>query len=473
MSKTDMTTVKIDSKPLFSGRELAKIIVPLIIQQLLAVLVGAVDTMMVSFAGDAAVSGVSLVNSLDTVLVIFFTSMTAGGSVVVAQLLGKKNGEEVNEAAKQLVYISTILALILTAAVVILRRPLLSLLFGDAQADVMAAALDYCFYVSLSFPLLAISGSIGAVFRVSGNSAIELYSSLLINVINIGGNAWFIIGMGMGAKGAAISTLISRAIGAAVMLVLIFNKKRAVRIENILKYKPRGDIIKRIMRIGVPNGIENTMFQFGRLLTQSLISTMGTAVIAANAVALTISGFQYTVGTACSSTMIAVVGRCLGAKEFGQAKRYSLRILLINYIALWTVILGTLTFLTPFVSLYDISPESIEIAKKLIVYHALVAAAIWPIGFMLPSCFRAAGDVNFTLVISMLSMWIFRVAGGYVMALPSVSVLNLFTVPGLGMGVMGVWIAMTVDWVFRVALFLWRYLSGRWLSARVSKDKSA
>lgn len=473
MDISSVVVPKEKSKPLFTGKALAKIIIPLMLQQLLAVMVGAIDTMMVSYAGDAAVSGVSLVNSLDNVLVIFFTAMASGGSVVIAQLLGTKNGKDVNEASKQLVYISTIISLVLMTAVLILRKPLLTLLFGDAEIDVMESATEYFFFVSMSFPMLAISGSIGAVFRAWGDSLISLIESIIINILNIGGNALFIIVFGMGAKGAAIATLISRTIGAAIMFVLILSKKRAIRIENIFKYKPNSAMINKILRIGVPNGIENAMFQFGRLMTQSLISTMGTAVIAANAVALTVSNFQYTVGTACSSAMIAVVGRCIGAGEYEQAKRYSRRILLINYIALWTVILFTVTLLRPLVSLYDVSVASSALACELILYHSAVAALIWPIGFMLPSSFRAAGDVNFTLVISMLSMWICRVAGGYVAALESVSVLGIFTIPGIGLGIFGVWIAMFVDWAFRVSFFLWRYLSGRWMYARRNKIKGA
>ena len=220
MDISSVVVPKEKSKPMFTGKALAKIIIPLMLQQLLAVMVGAIDTMMVSYAGDAAVSGVSLVNSLDNVLVIFFTAMASGGSVVVAQLLGTKNGKDVNEASKQLIYISTIISLVLMTAVLILRKPLLTLLFGDAEADVMESAMDYFFFVSMSFPMLAISGSIGAVFRASGDSLISLVESIIINILNIGGNALFIIVFGMGAKGAAIATLISRTIGAAIMFIV-------------------------------------------------------------------------------------------------------------------------------------------------------------------------------------------------------------------------------------------------------------
>ena len=460
-------TADIDkSKLLFSNRDLVKLIIPLILQQVLGVLVSTVDTVMVSSAGEAAVSGVSLVGTLDTLLVIFFTSLISGGAVLIAQTMGKKDYPGACEASKQLLYSSTAAALLITVTVQLLRVPLLHLLFGDAEADVMANAQDYFFFVSMSFPLLAISESIAATFRSQGNTLISMLVSLCTNLVNIGGNALLIMVFGLGAKGAAIATVFARLTGVVILMILIHNKKHPVHLERLFHYRPDFGAIKRILRIGVPNGIENAMFQFGRLLTQSLISSMGTAVIAANAVALTVSNFQYMTGTACSSAMVTVVGRCIGAGEKQQAKRYSRILLALNYVALWAVILVTALFLSPIVSSFDLSDASASLAKQLILYHAAFAAAIWPIGFMLPSAFRAAGDVRFSMIISMLSMWLFRVAGGYVLALPTVSVFGLFSFPGLGMGIMGVWVAMTVDWVFRVSFFLWRYLSGRWLKAK-------
>ena len=452
---------------LFSRQALIKLMIPLILQQILNVTVGTIDTMMVSYAGEAAVSGVSLINTLDVLLVIFFTALIGGGSVVVAQALGQQHEKSIRDAAKQLLYIATAVATVLTVIVLVLRRPLLTLLFGDVEPDVMASAESYFFFVALSFPLLAINESIGACFRSSGNTLISLIVSILINLVNVGGNALLIMGFDMGAAGAAIATTFSRLVGTVILLVLIHRKKYPVHIEHLFHYKPNLGLIKRILHIGIPNGIENCMFQFGRLLTQTLVSTMGTSVIAGNAVALTICNYQYITGTACSSAMITVIGRCIGAKRYDQAKKYSRMILLWNYGMIWAVILVSLLFLNPLVGAYGLSETSSSIAKQLILYHMAFAAAIWPIGFMLPSAFRAASDVRFPMITSMTSMWLFRVILAYFFVLESVSVFALFSLPGLGMGIMGVWIAMTVDWVFRVALYLHRFVSGRWLRHRM------
>jgi len=455
---------------LFSTKALVALTVPLLFQSVLELLVGTIDSVMVSYNGEAAVSGVSLVNTLDTVLVIFFTAMVGGGAVVIAQALGRKKSDDVYESAKQLLYFTLFLSVILTAIVLIFRRPLLNLLFGDVEAAVMSEALGYFSFVTLSFPFLAIASSITSCFRTSGNAMLPLIVSIGANLINVGLNAWFIIGLDMGAAGAGLATTISRGCSAVVLLILILRKKYPVHIERLFYYKPSKAIIRQITHIGVPNGLENTMFQFGRLLTQTLVATMGTSVIAANSVALNISNYQYMTGTACSTVMIAVIGRCIGAQKEAQAKYYSRRILAMNYGLLWAVILGSVIFLGPLVGMYDLSADSSGLSKTLILMHAALAAVIWPLGFMLPSSFRASGDVRFPMVISIASMWTFRIVGAYLLALDSISVFGWFTLPGFGMGIIGVWCAMFIDWGFRCTVFFVHYLRGKWLTRSMQSN---
>lgn len=466
MKSTKVASEPAQSAPLFSGRALFHIIFPLILQQILSITIGTADSMMVSYAGEAAVSGVSLVNTLDTLLILVFTSLVSGGAVVVSQALGRRDREAARAAAKQLLYAATGIAILLSAVVILLRRPLLHLLFGAVEADVMQSALGYFFFVALSFPFLAIESANAASFRAMGNSMVSLLVSLMMNLVNLGGNALLILVLEWGAVGAAVATLASRILGAIVMTVLLHSKKNEVYLEHLWEYKPDLRVIRSILHIGVPNGIENGMFQFGKLLTQTLISTMPTASIAANAVANTMANIQYMTGAAFSNTMVTVVGRCIGAEEKEQAKRYSRLLTVLEYLALFVMALVTVIFARPLIAVYDLSPASSELAHRLILYHSLCAVLVWPIAFTLPSAFRAASDVRFPLVISMFSMWTFRVALSYVFSLETVSVLGLITFPGLGMGVMGVWVAMTVDWLFRTVMFIWRYVSGRWLTVK-------
>lgn len=468
MKFTSAPPAPTDSAPLFSRHDLFKIILPLIIQQILSVTIGTVDSMMVAAAGEAAVSGVSLVNTLDTLLVLVFSSLVAGGSVVVAQSLGRRDPERARAAVKQLVYAATGIAVLLTTTVLLLRRPLLRLLFGTVAADVMTSAEQYFFFIALSFPFLALESANAASFRAMGNSMVSLLVSLLMNLVNVAGNALFILVFGWGAAGAAIATLLSRMLGAVVMTVLIHNRRNPVYLERLFHYKPDLSILRAILHIGIPNGIENGMFQFGKLLTQTLVSTLPTAAIAANAVANTLANIQYMTGSAFSTAMVTVVGRCIGAQEQQQAKRYSRLLVGMAYAALFLVAVFTLLFARPLIGVYDLSAESSALAYRLIMFHSVCAMLVWPIAFVLPAAFRAASDVHFPLVISMFSMWTFRVALSYVFVGEQFHFLGM-SIPGLGIGVIGVWIAMTVDWVFRTAMFLWRYLSGRWLTVHARR----
>ena len=450
-------------KPLFSRKSLVKIIFPLIIQQTLAVTIGMVDSMMVSSAGEAAVSGVSLVTTLDILLICAFSAMATGGAIVISQFIGKKDLEIARSSAKQLIYVTTGVALIIATTVLIFRYPLLNTLFGDVEPEVMKNTQSYFFYIALSFPVLGLYDAGAAIFRAMGNSMISMLASLLMNIINVVCNAILIFGFGMGAAGAAIATLISRVIGAGIMLVLVHNKKNTVYVEKLFHYRPNFTIIKNILKIGIPNGIENSMFQFGKLLTQSLISSMGTAAIAANAVAHTMSTFQYMPGGAIGLATVSIVGRCIGAQEKEQAKKYSRILIAITYCCLWFIVLLTCIFSKTIINVYQLSAEASAMGQELIIYHSICAALIWPIAFTLPNAFRAASDVRFPLIISALSMWLFRVGTCYVLALESVTVFGI-TVPGFGLGVLGVWVAMTLDWLFRAILFAFRYLSGKWLT---------
>lgn len=448
---------------LFSRRDLIRIVIPLALQGILSVAIGMVDSMMVSNKGEAAFAGVSLVGSLDTVLITLFGALTSGGSVVLAQAMGRGDQKHACNAAKQLIYASAMAAAAITISVLLFRVPLLKLLFDDVEESVMRNALSYLTIVSISFPLLAIENSVAASFRAQGDSITTLKTSLFMNFLNIIGNALLIYGANLGAAGAALATLFSRFIGASLLLWIAHDTKRYIHVEHILQYRPDMSIIKSILHIGVPNGIENSMFQLGRLMTTSLVSSLGTIAIAANAATLSLANFQYTVGASIQSTMVAVVGRCVGAKEEKQARYYVRSLLGSSYLMVAVTDILLCLFAKPLLGLFGLTPESSDLARILLLYHSAVSVILWPTAFCLPPAFRAANDVLFTMVVSTFSMWFFRVAVAYVLALEAVSVFGLFTIPGMGLGLMGVWYAMTADWIFRVALFLWRLISGRWL----------
>ena len=436
---------------MFSRRQLLNIVIPLIINQTLAVLIGIEDSLMVSFAGEAAISGVGLVDSINQLLVNLFTSLAAGGSVVISQMLGTRQIERANNASKQLIWTVFLAGLVMTGVSLTFRLPLLRLIFGNIDADVMANASAYFFFTSMAFPFLAIYSGCQSVFHSMGNARVSMVVALVMNVVNIAVNALLVLVLKMGVIGAALATLTARFVGAMLLLCLLHNKKNMLYVEHILRFKPNFSTIGNICRIGIPNGLENSMFQLGRLMTQSLISTFGTAQIAANAAVLSVTSLQYIPGSAMGVAIITMVGRCIGAQEQQQAKKYSVRLVAIAYgviIALSAVIC---LFLRPIVSSYHLSAESAQLARNLILYHSLCVCTIWPIAFTLPNAFRAASDVKFTMVLSIFSMWAFRIGLSYL--------LNAL----FDLGIMSVWYAMAVDWIFRAVVFTVHFLRGSWL----------
>ncbi len=461
MIQKERVSVKEESE-MFSKREIFKITLPLIVQQVLATTVAMVDSVMVSAAGETAVAGVSLVGMLDTMLVILFSSLVTGGSVVIAHAMGKGDKREMRDSVKQLLYVTTGVAMLVTLLVQLCGDGLLSLLYGSAEAAVLSHAHDYFYIISLSFPLLAIESAGNAAYRVMGKTTASLVISVGHNLVNIAGNAILIYGFKMGAAGAAIASVAARFVGAAIWIVMLHNQKHPVHVRRLFHYRPDLGVIKEILRIGVPGGFESAMFQFGRLLTQSLISTMGTAAIAANSVALNIANYQYIPGAAIGNAIITVVGRCVGAGEREQAKKNAHFMMGMSYVLLWALNLITLLFCRPLVGMYHLSGESSDIAGKLLLLHALVGSLLWPIGFVLPHVFRSAGDVRLTAIISPLSMWVFRVALGYVLAWEQINIFGL-VLPGAGWGIYGVWTAMFIDWVFRCCFYLPHYLRHKWL----------
>lgn len=443
--------MKTETNMLFSKKDIRKILFPLLVEQILAVALGMFDSMMVSSVGEAAVSGVSLVDSISILLINVFSALATGGAVVCSQFLGHKDEAGARDSAKQLYYAVFAVSSALMLIALAFSGNILRFVFGKVEADVMAYAKTYFIITAISYPFLGIYNGGAALFRAMGNSKISLYVSFSMNLLNVIGNALLIHVFDMEVAGAAISTLVARIFGAAVMLVLSHNRKNVIYVDNILRFRPSFPIIRRILRIGIPGGMENGMFQVGKLLTQSLVASLPTAIIAANSVANTLASFQYAAGGAVGLTLITVIGRCAGAGETEQAKHYAKKLLLTAYGIMFITSLMLTVFPKPIIGLFELSPEAAETVLNLVLIHNLATVLIWPLAFTLPHCFRAANDVMYPMTVSVISMWVFRVVGSYVFAIH------------FGFGVYGVWLAMFCDWLFRGSLFFVRLISNKWL----------
>ncbi len=436
---------------LFTRKDLTKILLPLLLEQLLGVAVGMFDSMMVSSVGEAAVSGVSLVASVNLLLNIVFTALATGGAVVCSQLIGQKDYKTAKDAAKQLYYVTFLLSVLIAFFALVLRKPILALFFGKVEADVMACAELYFLITAFCYPFTALTASGAAIFRSIGNTKITLFISLCANVANIAGNAILIFVFHLGVAGAAIATLVTTAGGAIVTTVFSCNTKYIVHIEKPLYYRPKFSIIRKILRIGVPSGIETGMFQFGRLLTQSLVSSLGTTAIAANVAGSQLISLEDSLGIAVELAMVTVIGRCIGAGEKKQAKLYAKKLMFVGYAVLSAMAILLTVLAGPLIGLYRLSRAASALAIKLVILYNFMTILLWSPAFILPNVFRAANDVRYTTVISMLSMWLCRVALSYIFVL------------WFDLGLFGVWLGMFVDWGVRSAFFTVHFFKGKWL----------
>lgn len=440
---------------MFSRRDLWRLILPLVIEQLLAVTIGMADTVMVASVGEAAVSGISLVDSVNILLINIFSALATGGAIIAAQYIGREDRENACAAAKQLLLASTAVSLVIMAGCMFFQRPLLTLIFGQIEPLVMDNANTYFFLSALSYPFLAVYNSGAALFRSMNNSKISMVTSVGMNLINIAGNALTIYGFHMGVTGAGLSSLISRAAGAAAMLVLLQNPHNLIHIEHIWKPELRPRMIRNILQIGIPNGLENGMFQIGKILVQSLIASFGTAAIAANAVASSVASLAQIPGGAIGLGMITVVGQCVGARDYRQARSYTLKLTGVSYASLIAMNLISLVLLDPLIGMYNLSPEGMGLARLILLWQIGVSSVLWPASFTLPNGLRAANDVKFTMLVSIFSMWVFRIGFSYLLA------------QWLQMGLLGVWLAMYVDWAVRIVFFLFRFFRGRWMNKQI------
>lgn len=445
-----MDNIAKDNNLLYSNQALKKLIIPLVFEQLLALLVGLADTLMISSVGEAAVSGVSLVDTINILIINVFTAFGTGGAVIAGHYLGKKNDENARKAGWQVLLFSLVSSLVVTTIFILFHNGLLQLIIGKVEADVMANARSYLVVTAISFVPLAVYNACAGLFRTMGDSKTTLYISLLMNMLNVVGNAILIYGAGIGTLGAAISTTFSRTVAAVIIFIMLFDRRRVINFRGQVTWRFRPDMLKKILYIGLPNSLENSLFQLGKILTVSMISTMGTYAIAANAVCNTLASFNVLPGSAINSGIVAIVSVCIGAGETEQARYYTKK--LMKLAELGVILMSVLIIVGSgwVIGFYHLSPEATQLAHQVLIYHAVLAMLFWIISFSLPNTFRAAGDVVLPMGVAIGSMWVFRLGFAYLLGIH------------MGLGLIGVWIAMTIDWVFRAICFTVRFKGHRW-----------
>ena len=440
---------------LYSNRALLALFIPLLIEYSLEFFVGFADSVMVASLGEAAISGVSLVDFLVQLLIFSFSALATGGAVVAGQYLGDKKIDKAQDSATQLVWFSAILSTILMIAVIFFRHFLIGLLFGQIEADVWANADVYLYFMALSIPFLAIYNAGAAIFRTTNNAVMPMNILIVCDILNVLGNAICIYYLGWDVRGVAIPTVIARLLSAVLILYFISDDDYKLHIKKTLRHKFDFTLLKKVLQVGIPYGVENGLFQLGRVLVLSLVSTFGTMAIAANSVGYAIGIFSVLPGFAINLGLTAVISNCVGANDYEQARYYNkkcLIIVLISHIVINSLIFAGLPLI---LGIYNLSAQTAAMTTEMVIWHGIFAIIIWPISFTLPSTFRGAGDSKSVMYISLAVMFICRIGLSYVIA------------DWMGIGVFGTWIAMFIDWYVRAGIYIYRYFSNKWTEYRV------
>ena len=440
---------------MFSNKALKKLILPLIIEQILIMAVGVADTVMVSYAGEVAISGVGLVDMFNNLIITVLAAIDAGGAIIVSQYIGNKDRKNANKASSQLLTITIVIATVIMLGCLVFHRILLSTFFGAIEMDVMKAATTYFLISAISFPFLGVYNSAAALYRSMEKTRTTMYVSILMNIINVVGNYIGVFILHAGVAGVAVPTLISRIVAAITMFALSLNSSNLVyvKIKNVFAWNQ--EMISRILKIAVPNGIENGLFTLGRVLVTSIVALFGTSQIAANSVAGSIDQIAVVVVNAINLGIVVVVGQCIGANDYEQAKYYIKKLMKISYIVTGIIGSAVILLLPWILNLYSLSSEARNLTFILVIMHNIMATALHPTAFVLPNGLRAAGDVKFSMVVGIVSMILFRLGAAVLFGI----IFNL--------GIIGVWIAMGSDWLCRSVCFVIRFIKGKWRQFKV------
>ena len=442
--------------PVFTRQQLTSLLIPLIVEQILTQMIGLIGTVMVARVGEHALSGVSIVDSINQIVLSLFTSLSIGGTIVTSQFIGRADNTNARESAKQVVIASTGIAALCAVICAFFRVNILEFIY-DVEPDVMASAKIYFLITACSFPFMALFASTSAIFRASGNSSLPMMVSLLMNAINIGCCALFIIVIPLGAAGPALGALISRIVGSIILSTMLSNKKLAINISGIFPLRLNIPMIKNILVIGIPSGVENSMLQLGRLVNQSMISSFGTAAIVAASIGNHLNVVTLMPGAAVGSALLTVVGQCVGAGKYDQARRYTTGFMLMGMAATVSLNVLCLVFMEQLIVMFNASGETAVLARDAIMIFGIASCFFAPFSFPLPNALRAANDVKFTLLLALASMFPVRVLMGYILC---------FHTP---IGAQGIWWALLLDWGFKAIVCIIRFSGDKWTKHKILK----
>jgi len=438
-------------KPLFTNKMLVSMCIPMIMDAYLGITVGVADGIMVSVVGETAISGVSLVDSISNVILVLFGGLATGGAIVTSQFVGARMESKAKRSSGQMVQMSLLVSGVITAVCLLFAGPMLRLCFGTVPQAVMQAATTYFYYMAVSFPFMALGSAGAVIFRCSGNTKTPMVVNIIANLINVTGNAICIYGLHMGVEGVAIPTLISRAFGGVMMMLCATCSKKVLSPGWKDVFHFHGPTMGKMLQRGLPTALESSIFQVGRVMTLSMISTFGTYQLAANSTALTLVQISNIPTQGLYGILMMVVGQCVGAHDLYQIKLNTKKLVGAAYVVGGTLAFLSIVFRYPMISIYSsLSPETVELTAQLMVIHLAGAVLCYASSFCLNATLQAANDTMYVMIVGIGSMMIIRLGLAQLLCVE------------LGWGAIGVWAAMVVDWICRSFLFLARLRSGAW-----------
>ena len=376
-------------------------------EQVLTALIGSVDTIMVTNIGLAAISAVSLFDSLNILIINIFAAMATGGAIICAQYLESNQKGKANQALKQLIFSVTLISLIITIPCILFRRPLLSLIFGS-EKKVRDNSLNYLFITVLSYPFIALYNADAASFRTSQNSRLPMVIALGSNILNILENFFFVFTLSLGVAQAALSTLLSRIISALIILILLKQPKQDLYVDSYLSIRSEIETITKILKISIPTGIENGKFQFGKLVIPLYLQWEQQPLPVQTMVSM-LESFACQASIGIGLGMMTVVGKCVGAKEYEQARQYTISLTKLAWMVCIIFCSIIMLFIQQITSLAKMESESAKLAIWLTRIVFAYKMIFWTPSFLPGYGLRAAGDVKFSMITSTLSLWICRV----------------------------------------------------------------
>lgn len=452
-----MLSMRLPQNARFSNKEIILFMIPIFIEQIIIAAMGFADSMMVAHSemGELAASGVELVKRIDILVKQIFVALSAGGSVVVSQYIGANDRKNGNIALKSSILALVALTVVFSAVMFVFKNNILHAMYGGVEKAVMKQALLYFSMTILSYPFMTLYNSGSASFRAMANSRVPMVASFMLMFISLAAKYIFIFKLNLGVTGAGLSNLVAYALVGIILLIMLCSHSNKVYIDKPYILKWNNKMVKRVFKLGIPNGIENGLFQAGALILQSLVASLGTAAILANGLAHNITPLLYSFANAFTLGILTFSGQCMGANAPEEAAFYTKHIIKLDYIFVLIGFMIYMPLVRPLSEFFGFSKVATEDGIRILYLYGIFVIIAYPLSFALPNALRGAGDTKFTMLVSVTTMFIFRIGIAY------------FFVLKMHFGVIGIWYAMVLDWFVRSTCFICRFRSGKWKTIKV------